>query len=67
MPPFGNLYDRAVTGRVVDFLDFYVGSWHWPAFNIADSAIFIGAVLLAYLYFTGQADTFGPVQDPDVS
>jgi len=42
----GNLWDRMTTGRVVDFLDFYVGSYHWPAFNVADSAIVIGAILL---------------------
>ncbi len=42
----GNLYDRITLGHVVDFLDFYVGGYHWPAFNIADSAIFIGAALL---------------------
>ncbi|MDF1536905.1 MAG: signal peptidase II [bacterium] len=54
---FGNLYDRAVTGEVVDFLDFYLGSYHWPAFNIADSAISIGAVILGYLYLTGKTDT----------
>jgi signal peptidase II len=42
----GNLYDRITLGHVVDFLDFYVGDYHWPAFNIADSAIFIGAGLL---------------------
>lgn len=42
----GNLWDRMVSGHVVDFLDFYVGSYHWPAFNIADSAIVIGAILL---------------------
>lgn len=42
----GNLYDRLAHGYVIDFLDFYVGQWHWPAFNIADCAIFIGAVLL---------------------
>ena len=42
----GNLWDRMLTGHVVDFLDFYVGSYHWPAFNVADSAIVIGAVLL---------------------
>lgn len=42
----GNLWDRVFSGRVVDFLDFYVGSHHWPAFNIADSAIVVGALLL---------------------
>jgi signal peptidase II len=42
----GNLWDRMLTGHVVDFLDFYVGSYHWPAFNVADSAIVIGAILL---------------------
>lgn len=42
----GNLWDRVVSGHVVDFLDFYVGSYHWPAFNVADSAIVIGAILL---------------------
>ena len=64
---FGNLYDRAFSGEVVDFLDFYLGSWHWPAFNAADSAIFVGAVLLAYLYFTGEADVLIVKQDSDVS
>ena len=42
----GNLWDRMFSGHVVDFLDFYVGSYHWPAFNIADSAIVVGALLL---------------------
>ncbi|HLY91790.1 MAG TPA: signal peptidase II [Candidatus Angelobacter sp.] len=42
----GNLWDRVASGRVVDFLDFYLGSHHWPAFNIADSAIVVGALLL---------------------
>ncbi len=42
----GNLIDRVLTGRVVDFIDFYVGTWHWPAFNVADSAITLGIVLL---------------------
>jgi signal peptidase II len=42
----GNLWDRLLTGHVVDFFDFYLGSYHWPAFNIADSAIVIGALLL---------------------
>ena len=41
----GNLIDRVLYGHVIDFLDFHVGSWHWPAFNVADSAICIGAVM----------------------
>ncbi|HXE90604.1 MAG TPA: signal peptidase II [Terriglobales bacterium] len=42
----GNLWDRLVDGHVVDYLDVYVGTYHWPAFNVADSAIVIGAVIL---------------------
>lgn len=42
----GNLCDRLVHGFVVDFIDFYVGDWHWPTFNIADMAICIGAALI---------------------
>jgi len=42
----GNLWDRVLNGRVVDFLLFYVGSYQWPAFNVADSAIVVGAGLL---------------------
>ena len=42
----GNLWDRISLGHVVDFLDFYIGPYHWPAFNVADSAIFLGAMLL---------------------
>ena len=42
----GNLYERLRYGYVTDFLDLYVGSYHWPAFNVADSAITIGAALL---------------------
>ncbi len=42
----GNIIDRIRLGHVVDFLDFYIGSYHWPAFNIADSAIFIGVAYL---------------------
>ncbi len=42
----GNLWDRLISGHVVDFLDFYVGNYHWPAFNVADSAIVVGALLL---------------------
>jgi signal peptidase II len=42
----GNVIDRIRFGAVVDFLDFHVGGWHWPAFNIADSAITVGVILL---------------------
>lgn len=42
----GNVIDRSLYGYVVDFLDFHVAGWHFPAFNIADSAISIGAVCL---------------------
>src|SRR5215467_13584260 len=43
----GNLYDRIAYRYVVDFLEFYVGAYHWPSFNVADSAISIGVALLA--------------------
>jgi len=42
----GNVVDRARWGAVFDFADFYVGSWHWPAFNVADAAIVVGVGLL---------------------
>lgn len=42
----GNLVDRVRFGHVVDFLDFYVGDWHWPAFNVADMGISLGAACL---------------------
>jgi signal peptidase II len=42
----GNLWDRLSDGKVTDFLDFYIGVHHWPPFNVADSAIVVGALLL---------------------
>ncbi len=42
----GNVIDRLTIGAVVDFIDLYWRSWHWPAFNVADSAICLGAFLL---------------------
>lgn len=53
----GNVVDRVRFGAVVDFLDFYLGSWHWPAFNLADSAICIGvaAMLLDGLLLRREA------------
>ena len=42
----GNLFDRVMFGAVTDFLDFYIGDMHWPAFNVADSAVVVGSGLL---------------------
>jgi signal peptidase II len=42
----GNVFDRIVWGRVTDFLDFYIGSYHWHTFNVADSAVVVGSGLL---------------------
>jgi signal peptidase II len=44
----GNIRDRILYGAVFDFLDFYVGPYHWPAFNLADSCIVVGVLLLIY-------------------
>ncbi len=51
----GNLVDRLHTGLVVDFLDVYVGAYHWPAFNVADSAITVGAGLLIIALYRQDA------------
>jgi signal peptidase II len=44
----GNVIDRVAYGHVIDFLDFHVAGWHWPAFNIADAAITIGVALIIW-------------------
>ncbi len=51
----GNLIDRVLLGYVIDFLDFYIQDYHWPAFNVADSAIFIGAAILIFDSFKKEA------------
>ena len=51
-----NLWDRVTLGEVVDFIDVYFQRWHWPAFNVADSAISVGAILLLYSTFTTPPD-----------
>ncbi len=69
----GNLYDRAIPGTVTDFLEFYIGSFRWPAFNVADSAISIGAALvvldliLAKRAGVGQAVPPAKAQPPEKS
>ncbi len=50
----GNLVDRLRFGHVVDFLDLHAAGWHWPAFNVADSAITVGAALLIVDGFRSQ-------------
>jgi signal peptidase II len=52
----GNLVDRLLYGHVIDFIDLYYGGWHWPTFNIADSAITLGAALLLLDAFTGRQE-----------
>jgi len=47
----GNMIDRIRLGMVIDFLDFHLGSHHWPAFNVADIAISVGAVLLIVAFY----------------
>jgi signal peptidase II len=50
----GNLIDRLAWGHVVDFLQLHAGPWYWPAFNVADSAITVGAVLVVLDSFRGK-------------
>ncbi len=50
----GNLVDRVLYGYVIDFIDVYYASWHWPTFNVADSAITVGAALLLFDAFTSH-------------
>lgn len=63
----GNLWDRVASGRVIDFLDFYIGSHHWPAFNIADSAIVVGALLLLSEIFLAPQEDKAPREEKAVS
>lgn len=52
----GNVVDRVRQGAVTDFLDFYAGTWHWPPFNLADSFIFIGCVMLFFVSPQGRVN-----------
>ena len=51
----GNVWDRIYFGYVVDFIDLYYQGWHWPAFNIADMAISVGAVMLIIDSLRGES------------
>lgn len=53
----GNVIDRIRIGYVVDFLDFYVGDWHWPAFNVADIGISCGVTLLLISFYITERRT----------
>lgn len=60
----GNLIDRLLYGEVIDFLDFYWSSYHWPAFNVADSFITVGVVLILFrLILSKGGDPFEPAQE----
>ncbi len=59
----GNLIDRVRFGEVIDFLDFYLGRYHWPAFNVADILVCCGAGLLIWVIFLEDRDTH--VSHPD--
>ena len=52
----GNLWDRIARGAVVDFIDVYYGRFHWPAFNVADAAISVGAAILILVSLFGGAE-----------
>lgn len=55
----GNLWDRVAKGTVTDFLDFYIGQHHWPPFNVADSAIVVGGILVAWTVLFGEKHQAG--------
>jgi len=55
----GNAIDRIIYGKVVDFIDFYIDDLHWPAFNLADTIIFIGACLFLFnQFFTAESSYY---------
>jgi signal peptidase II len=59
----GNLIDRLIHGEVIDFLDFHWAGWHWPAFNIADSAITLGAALFIWVEFLRYRQAKSKLED----
>lgn len=57
----GNMIDRVRFGEVIDFLDFHIGNAHWPAFNVADTAISLGAFLLFLALIKGKEKKTGSI------
>ncbi|MEQ1945381.1 signal peptidase II [Mesorhizobium sp. VNQ89] len=56
----GNIFDRMERGKVTDFIDFHLAEWHWPAFNLADVAIVVGAlILVSGSFLSPQQDVIG--------
>ena len=56
----GNVIDRILYGSVLDFLDFYLRDWHWPAFNVADACLSIGVALIFWEMIFGKHASEGP-------
>ena len=59
----GNLWDRVVLGHVVDFIQLHAGGYYWPAFNVADSAITVGVVLMVWDGLRGAGEKSGNAKD----
>ena len=57
----GNLLDRFRTGKVIDFIDIFVNDWHWPAFNVADSALTVGIIVFIVANLHHGSGKGGPV------
>jgi signal peptidase II len=53
----GNLIDRMRIGKVIDFIDIYINNWHWPAFNVADSALTVGIIIFILTNLTYKRHT----------
>ena len=60
----GNLVDRVTSGEVVDFIEVGIPRWHWPVFNVADSAVTVGVLLFALVWSHGQGPAVAPVAQP---
>jgi signal peptidase II len=61
----GNVIDRVHFGGVIDFLYFHLGAWYWPAFNLADSAICVGVIVMLFEGFLGRRHGLQAKQEGD--